>query len=182
MSKTLVFEGCPTCQLGKRSSEFGAIAFGADVQEYAMEALKGGVSGAGVVLAVDIILPRIPVIGTMVPATVRPVVGGLAALGLAFYLRKTNPSLANGIAIGGVAIASARVIQNLLGKTLGLSGFGDVEILSTEGYRGYRDGMEISESAGMTATGALIAEEMSGGMGTMIASEIGDFDEDDEDY
>ncbi|MDP2159410.1 MAG: hypothetical protein Q8K02_02935 [Flavobacterium sp.] len=184
MSKTLVFEGCPTCEMArKRGSEFGAIAFGADAQEYAIEVLKGGVSGAGVVLVTDMILPRIPIIGTMIPVAVRPIVGGLAALGLAFYLRKTNPSLANGIAIGGVAIASARILQTVLGKTLGLSGYGDVEVLSTEGYRGYGQ-MEIAENAGMTATGALIAEEMSDGMGTMIATEISGlgYDDEDEDY
>ena len=181
MSKTLVFEGCPTCELGKRNlSGFGAIALGAEIQEYAMEALKGGVSGAGVVLAVDFVLPKLPVIGTIVPAAVRPVVGGLAALGLAFYLRKTNPSLANGIAIGGVAIASARILQNLLGKTLGLSGLGgDIDVLETSGYRG----MEVTESAGLSATGALIAEEISDGMGTIIATEVGYGDDgEDEDW
>lgn len=187
MSKTLVFEGCPTCEMAKRhSSSFGAFALPHDTKEYAMEVLKGGVSGAGVVLAADFIIPKIPVVGTMIPAAVRPVVGGLTALGLAFYLRKTNPSLANGIAIGGVAIASARVLQNVLGKTLGLSGFGDMEVLSTAGYDGFDgygrrrlSGMEGMD--GLTATGAIIATEM-GDMGTMIATEVsglGDFDDED---
>lgn len=190
MSKTLVFEGCPTCEIGKRrDSSFGAIAFGADAQQYAMEVLQGAAAGAGVSIATSLILPRIPFIGTMIPKNLRPVVGGLASIGIGIYLKDRNPKLASGIAIGGMTVAAVQLIQGLLGPTLGLSGLGEVEVLSTEGMSGYGQNVEVlpsnnysgyGQNVEIESTGALIAEEMSG-MGAMIVSEMSGYGDDNED-
>lgn len=176
MSKTLHFEGCPACQLNKKESfsGLGALALPYDAKEYAMEVLQGSAAGAAVSLAVDFALPRIPVIGTMIPKNLSPVVGGLTSVLIGIYMKDKNPNIARGIAIGGVTAAMIKVATGFIPQ-LRLSGLGEVEVTEMSGWG--EGEVEVTDSMG-----ELVASEMSG-MGDLTMTEIGDMEDyDDETF
>ncbi|MCL6577981.1 MAG: hypothetical protein K6T73_01160 [Candidatus Bathyarchaeota archaeon] len=153
MAKTLLFEGCPTCgELGY--SEFPVTETQRDLM---MKIVQGGAIGAGGATVLDIVIPKIPVIGKL-PATIRPLVNAGMTLLASVMLYKRNPSIAVGIGIGGVAIAAYKFIATMMGKVAVIPptataapslGMGEIEIESTGG------------------TGVIVPIEQTSGMGSL---------------
>lgn len=143
MAKALVFEGCPACE-SRSFAGYGK----AEIAPYATKALTGGAIGAGGVIAVDMLLPKIlPTVSPFIRSllTLAGVVGG------AFMLKDRYPDIATGLAIGGGSIAIYKIVGSLLGKVITAPG-----ITPTAGL-GYADsGVSIEESP----YGVLVPEEL----------------------
>lgn len=143
MAKALVFEGCPACE-AKGFSGFGR----AEIVPYAQKVLTGGAIGAGGVIAVDMLLPKVlPAVSPLV----RSLLTAAAVVGGAFMLKDRYPDVATGLAIGGGSIAIYKIVGSLLGKVISAP-----TITPTAGL-GYADTgqIEIEESP----YGVLVPEE-----------------------
>lgn len=171
MARTLVFEGCPACNLARKSNNnFGEVIPMAETQkELVMKMIQGGAVGAGGATIIDIVLPRVPGIGTLLPVAMRPLLTGAIAVGAALALYKKQPEIATGIGIGGVSVAAYKLAAIMLGRVVspGLSGLGealaisevsgnDVEIGPTQGAMGV---MALNRLNGM---GVVVPTEMAG--------------------
>jgi len=155
MARTLVFEGnekkCSVCESG-----YGQLPIARDVTEF----IQGGAIGAGAATVLDMILPRIPVVSRL-PVTIRPLLnGGLMILG-AMALQRSNPNLATGVGIGGVAVSLYKFIAAIMGRvaTVPTAGYGEEE---EEGIEGDTGQIEI-ESTG--STGVIVPIEETEGLG-----------------
>lgn len=154
MAKTLVFEGCPACE----RSGFDAV-IARDAGEYMMKSLQGGAIGAGSVIAIDMILPRIlPALSPMVRSLLT---GGLVIAG-ALAMKEKNPEIATGIAIGGGAIVLHKFIGSMLGRVIPTAGLSyaqdDFEGLGEDDYGQDEELGEVEVTE--TPYGVLIPEEL----------------------
>jgi len=103
----------------------------ADVQDFVVDALKGGAMGGGAVMLADMavtkFLPNLsPLVRTLV-ATALP-------LGLAIYLKDDNPDVAVGLAIGASAVGAYKLVNMVLAGNAPLSGYDYGYFVPAEDY------------------------------------------------
>jgi len=152
MAKTLVFEGTDRCELC--DAGYGQLPIARD--RVVMQFIQGGAIGAGAATVLDMVLPRIPVIGKL-PVTIRPLLTGGTLLLTAMMLQRAHPNLAVGIGIGGVSVALYKFIAAIMGRvaTLPTAGLGEevpeeapVEIETTGAGTGVIVPIEETEGLG----------------------------------
>lgn len=158
MAKTLVFEGCPTCERKMGSHEgYGAVmAFGPAQRQEMMNMVKGGAIGAGGATILDFIMPKVPFLSTL-PATVRPLINGGVSILAGIYISKKNPEIGLGVGLGGAAVAAYKFIATLLGKVAITSTTATAGLGAMRGGR--RSGVSVYQDGG---TGVIVPVEMSG--------------------
>ena len=154
MAKALVFEGCPACE--KSYSGLGAMAM-AGPAGFLTDIVKGGAIGAGGVIAVDMILPK--VLPTLSPLIRAAITGGLV-VGGAYFTRIRYPDMSAGLALAGGGIVIYKIINSLLGRVVSVGPLKGIEAedegLSGELADGGNRMLEVDESP----YGTLVAEEL----------------------
>ena len=155
MAKVAVYEGsgCPAC------SHYGQLAI-PDTRAI-MQTVQAGAIGAAAGMAADFVLQRLLRIRN---PFIRAIASVAVPIGIAAFVRRQNPQMAEYIAVGGTTVGIYNLLKGLIGPRLGLAGLGEMgeeetavdlpEIEVTEGETGALV-PEIEETEGY---GALVPE------------------------
>jgi hypothetical protein len=143
MAKTLVFEGCPTCEVKHHHASydgFGAVmAFNPAQKAAMMNMIQGGAIGAGGATILDFIMPKVPFLNNL-PATIRPLINGGVSIIAGIYVSKKNPNIGLGIGLGGASIAAYKFIATILGKVATTTATAGLGAMGKRGISVYNDG------------------------------------------
>lgn len=114
-----------------------------------MQTFQGGAIGAAGALAVDVAMTKLPLPANLTTGTLAPITKGMVGIGLGMLVAKVgkNKKLGEQLAAGAVTVALYNAGKQMIGPSLGLSGWDDGLLGWDDGLLGYDDDLGYYNAA-----------------------------------